>query len=297
MTSLGAVDAWLEAVAGGRPLSEAQVRELAAGTEILPLGMLADAARRQRHGQRASYLRVASVAHDGADVSVPGGAGEVEITGAPSSADEAVAAVVRVRAGAGGRPVSAFGWADVQRLSGGGGGVAPLLARLKAAGLDALSAVPMDETDSVGVVIPALAAAGFTRIRLAFDRAPAAERLERFFEIERIQQRLGCIQAIDPLPRVLQAGRPTTGYEDVKMIALARLAAPHVPTVQLDWRRYGPKLAQVGLTFGADDLHGVSASDEAPEGRRRAPLEEIRRNIDAAGFVPVERDGRFEVRG
>jgi 2-iminoacetate synthase ThiH len=49
----------------------------------------------------------------------------------------------------------------------------------------------------------------------------------------------------------------------------------------------------VALTFGADDIDGVSASDDAPDGRRRAPLEEIRRNIQAAGFEPAERDGRF----
>ena len=77
------------------------------------------------------------------------------------------------------------------------------------------------------------------------------------------------------------------------MVALARLAAPNVPSIQVDWRRYGPKLAQVALTFGADDIDGVSASDEAPEGRRRAPLAEIERNVEAAGLSPVERDGRF----
>jgi hypothetical protein len=31
------------------------------------------------------------------------------------------------------------------------------------------------------------------------------------------------------------------------------------------------------------------------QGRRRAPLEEIRRNIIAAGQEPVERNGRFDV--
>jgi len=77
------------------------------------------------------------------------------------------------------------------------------------------------------------------------------------------------------------------------MVAVARLAAPEIPHVQIDWQRYGPKLAQVALTFGADDVDGVSAADDAPEGRRRAPLEEIRRNIQAAGFEPVERDGHF----
>ena len=49
----------------------------------------------------------------------------------------------------------------------------------------------------------------------------------------------------------------------------------------------------MALTFGADDIYGVSPFDDAPEGRRRAPLEEIRRNIEAAGFESVERDGRF----
>ena len=39
----------------------------------------------------------------------------------------------------------------------------------------------------------------------------------------------------------------------------------------------------------------VSAEDETTEGRRRAPLEEVRRNIRAAGLEPVERNGRFEL--
>jgi 2-iminoacetate synthase ThiH len=66
--------------------------------------------------------------------------------------------------------------------------------------------------------------------------------------------------------------------------------------VQVDWQLYGPKLAQVALTFGADDVDGVSPVDEAPEGKRRSPLEEIRRNILAASGEPVERDGRFAPR-
>jgi 2-iminoacetate synthase ThiH len=57
---------------------------------------------------------------------------------------------------------------------------------------------------------------------------------------------------------------------------------------------YGPKLAQVALTVGADDVDAVSAVDDMSQGRRRAPLEEITRNIRAAGFEPVERDGRFQ---
>jgi hypothetical protein len=41
-------------------------------------------------------------------------------------------------------------------------------------------------------------------------------------------------------------------------------------------------------------VDGVSAEDDVSEGRRRSPLEEIRRNIHAAGQDPVERNGRFD---
>jgi len=102
------------------------------------------------------------------------------------------------------------------------------------------------------------------------------------------------VAALNPLPTVMNPFRPTTGYEDVKSIALARLATPGIRAVQVDWQRYGPKLAQVALTFGADDLDNVSADDDAPDGPRRSALAEVRRNIEAAGFEPAERDGRFQ---
>ncbi len=98
---------------------------------------------------------------------------------------------------------------------------------------------------------------------------------------------------LNPLPAAVAPMRPTTGYDDVKAVAMARLAAPSIPVIQVDWLRYGPKLAQVALTFGADDLDSVTSSEEAPDGQRRAPIQDVRRNIEAAGFSPVERDGRF----
>jgi hypothetical protein len=277
MTSTGAADELLSQVAGGHALSDAQLLDLAARTEILQIGMLADAARRHRHGLRTTYGRVAVISMEERDPVLPPTAGEVELTGHAPSLDAAVDAIARVRAGA------------RDSISG-------ALARLKAAGLDALASLPLDHPGGLDAPIAALAGAGFARLRLSIDAAPMADRLGLFRHAERLQAAQGCIQALDPLPRVLHALRPTTGYEDVKTVALARLAAPGIASIQIDWRRYGPKLAQVALTFGADDVHGISASDEAPEGRRRAPLEEIRRNIEAAGFVPAERDGRYQVR-
>jgi aminodeoxyfutalosine synthase len=80
----------------------------------------------------------------------------------------------------------------------------------------------------------------------------------------------------------------------VKRVALARLTIQNIPSIQVDWGLYGPKLAQVALTVGADDVDGVSPEDDTGQGRRRSPLEEIRSNILAAGQAPVERNGRFE---
>lgn len=296
MTSTNAADEWLVRVAAGEPLGGDAIRALAEGSDVLQLGMLADAARRRRHGRRATFSRLATVTA-GAVGPIPPGAAEVEVTGEMTTLGAAVEAIAAVAAAAPGRVVLALSWADVERFGSEGPGVPEVLARLRAAGLGALAVLPLDHPGGLAAAVPALVAAGFDRNRLSVNRAPAAARVALFEEADRWQREHGGLTAIDPLPRQIDVLRPTTGYEDVKMVALARLAAPAIPTVQVDWRRYGPKLAQVALTFGADDLHGVSASDDAPEGRRRAPLEEIRRNIEAAGFEPVERDGRFEVRG
>jgi aminodeoxyfutalosine synthase len=218
---------------------------------------------------------------------------EIRITGAPDSVDIALTAVQTAREIAGTRTVAGFAWADIERLDGDGG--SRVLDRLRTAGLDAVAELPLDTTSDIAGAIRRLKDAGFERLRLSIVRIAAADRTDLLLRAGDLQDEFGIIQSLDPLPSSLAAFRPTTGYEDVKMVAIARLAAPNIPTIQVDWPRYGPKLAQVALTFGADDVYGVSASDEAVEGRRRAPLEEIRRNIQAAGFEPVERDGRFDV--
>jgi aminodeoxyfutalosine synthase len=110
-----------------------------------------------------------------------------------------------------------------------------------------------------------------------------------------LQHAVAVVRAFAPLPRAINPAVPTTGFDDVKRIALARLIVDNVPSIQVDWALYGPKLAQVALTVGADDVDSVSAADDMSEGPRRAPLEEIRRNIRAAGHEPVERNGRFDV--
>jgi aminodeoxyfutalosine synthase len=102
------------------------------------------------------------------------------------------------------------------------------------------------------------------------------------------------VRVFAPLPRVSSVAQPSTGYDDVKMVAMARLLADAIDSIQVDWALYGPKLAQVALTMGADDVDGVSPL-EGDLGRRRSPVEEIKGNISAAGLDPVERDAGWRL--
>jgi aminodeoxyfutalosine synthase len=286
-------DQQMERIAAGERLPAEDIRELAAAADVLPLGMLADTLRRRLHGSRTTFLRVSSCQfdHSFTDAVLPA-AQEIRITGSPESLDVAVTAVETARRLAGERTVAGFSWTDLERLAA-GGTIARVLDTLRGAGLDVLAELPLDEAADLPESMRQLQRARFDRVRLSVTRSAAAARTALLLRAGELQDEFGVVESLDPLPSAVNAFRPTTGYEDVKMVAIARLAAPAVPTIQVDWRRYGPKLAQVALTFGADDVYGISASDEAPEGRRRAPLEEIRRNIQAAGFEPAERDGRF----
>lgn len=288
-------DGLLERVTAGEDLAPDELTELAATHDILLVGTLGDVTRRRLHGNQITYLRVATCAHDQPFV-VPAAAREVRIAGTPATLDDAVRTVQGARQAAGLRTLSAFSWADIERLTAGGGmQLGDALAALRAAGLDALAEIALDSVGTLEAAVEHLGRAGFERLRVTVEKAPAVERTALLLHASAVQRRHGTIHTINPLPTVVNTFQPTTGYDDMRAVAIARLAAPNIASIQVDWHRYGPKLAQVALTFGADDFDGVTASDETPDGRRRAPLEEVRRGIEAAGFTPVERDGRYQV--
>ena len=297
MSILPTFDTLNEHVSAGERLSDADLLDLSRAPDILQIGMLADVARRRLNGATVTYLRVISRPWDQETVeSMPPAAREVRLTGTPDSLGAALTAIDRTKVVAGDRTLSGFSWGDVVRLaSSDGTSVASVLSRLRGAGLDALVDVPLDTAGGVEAALDGLCGAEFRQVRLTVERAPAVKRATLMIQAAALQERYRCIQALSPLPSVLQPFRPTTGYEDVRGVAVARLAAPNIPMIQVDWLRYGPKLAQVALTFGADDLDGVSGSDDAPDGTRRAPIEELRRNIIAAGLTPAERDGHFNL--
>jgi aminodeoxyfutalosine synthase len=92
----------------------------------------------------------------------------------------------------------------------------------------------------------------------------------------------------------------TTGFEDLKAIAVSRLLFDNVPHVKSYWIMIGPRLAQVGLSFGADDLDGTVteekiAHDAGAPTAQSMTVHELVRLIREAGRRPVERDTVFNV--
>jgi aminodeoxyfutalosine synthase len=263
--------------------------------DIIQLGMEADDVRRQRHGTRTTFVRVADIVTESEAAPIwPPAAGEIRIVGTPSSGAAAVARVRQVAPAANGVPVSGFSLADLEQLAAREGiALRALLEELRAAGLELVAEAPFDRLADPHRSIEEVNIAGLSLARLTVERRPA-DAIAQYKAVADLQRTVAVVRAFAPLPRILDPAFPTTGYDDVRHVALARIIVLNVPSIQVDWSRYGPKLAQVALTVGADDVDAVSAEGETTEGRRRAPLEEIRRNIRAAGQEPVERNGRFD---
>jgi aminodeoxyfutalosine synthase len=278
-------------------VSQAEIASLAGSHDIIHLGMRADAVRREKHGNRTTFLRVATVdAIPGAPVAWPPAAREIRIVGVPATRTAAVARVREVAEAAKGIPVSAFALSDLELLAAQEKvTLREVLEELHAAGLELVAEAPFDKLQDPRRSIEEVNIGGLALARLTIHKLPSADTASWLKQIVDLQRDVAVVRAFAPLPRQVNPAVPTTGYDDVKRVALARLIVTNVPSIQVDWQLYGPKLAQVALTVGGDDVDMVSAEDDDSHGRRRAPLEEIQRNIRAASQEPVERNGRFDV--
>ena len=69
----------------------------------------------------------------------------------------------------------------------------------------------------------------------------------------------------------------------------------NIRAIQVDWPLYGPKLAQVAIAYGANDIDGIAPVADPAAGHRRSPKEDIERQIRAAGAEPIERNARYEL--
>lgn len=260
---------------------------------LIEVGVAGDEKRRQMHGVKTTFVRVLEVHVEAPLSSLPPGAqpGEIRIVGAPSSLDAAAAAVRAAVAVAKGVPVTGFSLGDLLNL----GELEKTAATLREAGLAAIAQLAIDVIqDAVGAARQ-VRNGGLAINTITVQNPDDDARLALCERARDLQDAVGGFKAFAPLPRTMSVTKPTTGYDDVKTVSLARVVVTNVPSIQVDWQLYGPKMAQVALTVGADDVDNILAVDPGILGTRRSPLEEIKGNIKAAGLEAVERDGLFHV--
>ncbi|MFQ5524774.1 MAG: aminofutalosine synthase MqnE [Thermoanaerobaculia bacterium] len=91
----------------------------------------------------------------------------------------------------------------------------------------------------------------------------------------------------------------TTGTEDLRHLAASRLVLDNVAHLKAYWIMISPKLAQVALSFGADDIDGTvveetiyhMAGAETDQYISRGELERI---VREAGYTPIERNTLYQ---
>ncbi len=276
-----------ERARAGEALTAAEIDELGT-SDILSLGMLADEVRRARVGDTVTYSRVIEVAGATGAAGAAGATGaEMRISALPHTLDDAEALISEARMLAGPQMLSGFSLAEI--LDRHWGKPVDVLRRFKRAGLDAIAEAPIDRLQDAEDALAACKDAGLPVRCLSLQSPIGDGRTLWLMHLRDLVQKFPEVGAVNPLSREQSIAVPTTGYEDVRAVALARLVLPTVKTIQVDWAQYGPKLAQVALTFGANDLDRVSTADDASLGKRRTSVEDVKRNILAAGFTPVER--------
>ena len=287
-------DSIAEKLDAGESLSDVDISELSSTINLLRLGALADDRRRCETGARVTFVRVFEVilGEEFDSRKIPGTAGEVRISGCSDSIENVIQDVQRVVSLSGRVQVTGFKLEDLVSLCDGElERFERLISGLKQSGLTCVSEVSVDSDIDVnwikccvGMGLP-INSAVIQNSVLSAD--VVANRIKGW------NHDYG-IRAFSPLPKNLRPG-PSTGYKDVQRVALARVLVDNIPSIQVDWGLYGPKLAQVALAFGANDVDRVSPFDSLENGRRRGPLEELKKNILAASLEPVQRNCRFEI--
>ncbi|WP_306547208.1 aminofutalosine synthase MqnE [Desulfobulbus sp.] len=131
------------------------------------------------------------------------------------------------------------------------------------------------------------------------------ERLEHLDALRRTQDATGGFLAFIPLafhPKNTEMAEHsnTTGINDLKNIAVSRLMLDNFPHIKAYWVMIGPKLAQVALAFGADDMDGTVKEEvithmAGAETEQALGHKTLIRLIQEAGRQPVQRDTLYNV--
>ena len=135
-----------------------------------------------------------------------------------------------------------------------------------------------------------------------------AERVEHLIMLRESQRRSPGYNAFIPLAfhpdgNALSHFGWTTGLDDMRIFAVARLMLDNFDHIKAYWMIQGVKECQLALHFGADDMDGTHGSTDEERiyhsaGTRSGQYvddREFRRLIEEAGYVPVRRNSTYDV--
>lgn len=132
-----------------------------------------------------------------------------------------------------------------------------------------------------------------------------ADRVDHLIRLRTLQDETGGFLAFIPLPfhpenTAFSHLQRTSGFDDLKTVALARLLLDNFLYIKSFWIMLTPNLAQISLAFGANDLDGTVreekiAHDAGAATPQYQPSEDFLRMIREAGRIPVERDTVYNV--
>ncbi|MDP9110349.1 MAG: CofH family radical SAM protein [Candidatus Eremiobacteraeota bacterium] len=94
----------------------------------------------------------------------------------------------------------------------------------------------------------------------------------------------------------------TTGLDDLRTFAVARLMLENFDHIKAYWMIQGLKICQVALQFGADDMDGTHGSTDeemiyhaaGTQSGQHVDDRQFRALIEDAGYVPVRRNSTYE---
>jgi aminodeoxyfutalosine synthase len=97
-----------------------------------------------------------------------------------------------------------------------------------------------------------------------------------------------------------RVGTATTGYEDLKAIAVGRLFLDNIPHIKTHWPMVTPFMSQVALAFGCDDVEGTVVYERiyheaGAKTQMHMPYLGLVELIRGAGRRPVERDSLYRM--
>lgn len=129
-----------------------------------------------------------------------------------------------------------------------------------------------------------------------------ADRVEHLSRIRELQDRTGGFTAFIPWTfqpvNTKLGGNPIGAYEYLRTLAISRIYLDNIPNIQASWVTQGPKIGQISLFFGANDLGSTMIEENvvAAAGVSFMIDEcELRDMITEAGFVPKKRDTYYRI--